>query len=73
MGSTIETAATPRRRMLGWDLWRFWGCFVIFLGHNYGLWFDYLLDGSMVPSTLLQEFYYRGQRRHLCIPRCRCS
>lgn len=47
-----------QRRMLGWDLWRIWGCFVIFLGHNYVLGFASLLDPTMIPATLGQGFYF---------------
>lgn len=54
---TVKPQLGGRQRMLGWDLWRFWGCFVIFMGHNWMEFERHLLDG-MEPLSYLSEFIY---------------
>lgn len=53
-GKTLNTPA--KKRQLGWDLWRFWGAFTIFFGHNlYALTNSNAdISSEMIPSSFLR-------------------
>ncbi|MFZ1381470.1 MAG: hypothetical protein WAS54_01615 [Scrofimicrobium sp.] len=47
-----------RPRLLGWDIFRFWGAFAIFMGHNIALAFAVHLGENAVPTSPLQIFVH---------------
>ena len=60
--SNVSSGAIQAKaaRMLGWDMWRFWGAFTIFWGHNlYALTMSNAsLAEQMAPKSPLQFLYY---------------
>lgn len=64
MDSKATTIQAPRKRNLGFDLFRFWGVFLIFIGHNYYVMNGFTSNISNVNMEILnapnwwQEFWY---------------
>ena len=47
-----------KSRELGWDLWRFWGCFTVFMGHNFIEFFNAWVNRSpdFARTTIPKNF-----------------